>query len=110
MLDMYNIMIRKQEAENMSKQPVYTEDFKRKIVELRESGKGTAEIAREYGISKQTVLNWCSQYRNSGSFKASDNMSSEEKELKQLRKENRQLRMENDILKQAALIPGRKGG
>ncbi|EGQ4113233.1 transposase, partial [Staphylococcus pseudintermedius] len=30
------------------------------------------------------------------------------KELRKLRKENQQLKMENDILKQAALIMGRK--
>jgi transposase len=47
---------------------------------------------------------------STGSFRASDNQSPEEKELKQLRKENKQLRMENDILKQAALILGRSAG
>ena len=93
----------------MSRQPTYTEDFKRKIVELRESGKSTTDIAREYEMSKQTVLNWCNQYKNSGSFKAADNPGEDEKELKKLRKEVKQLRMENDILKQAALIMGRKG-
>ena len=93
----------------MSRQPTYTEDFKRKIVELRESGKSTADISREYEMSKQTVLNWCNQYGNSGSFKAADNLSEEERELKKLRKGNKRLRMENDILKQAALIMGRKG-
>jgi transposase len=35
-------------------------------------------------------------------------MSESEKELRQVRKENKQLGMENDILKQAALILGRK--
>ena len=42
------------------------------------------------------------------SFKAKDNRSEEENRLKELEKENKQLRMENDILKQAALIMGRK--
>ncbi|RKD25360.1 hypothetical protein BET04_03815 [Caminicella sporogenes] len=44
----------------------------------------------------------------SGSFKAKDNRSQEENELIRLRKENQRLKMENDILKQAALIMGRK--
>jgi len=43
-----------------------------------------------------------------GSFKESDNRTPEEKELIELRKQNKQLLMENDILKQAALIMGRK--
>ena len=37
-----------------------------------------------------------------------DNLTSEQKELIELRKKNKQLEMENDILKQAALIMGRK--
>ncbi|WP_426605497.1 hypothetical protein [Spiroplasma endosymbiont of Glossina fuscipes fuscipes] len=48
------------------------------------------------------------EFNNSGSFKAKDNRFVEENELIQLRKENKQLRMENDILKQAALIIGKK--
>jgi transposase len=92
----------------MSKrQPTYTTEFKGKIVELRENGKSTNEIAREYGISKTTIGNWHRQQKSSGSFKASDNQSDEAKELKSLRKENKRLQMEVDILKQAALILGR---
>ncbi|WP_339041499.1 hypothetical protein [Spiroplasma endosymbiont of Apeira syringaria] len=49
-----------------------------------------------------------SPFTNSGSFKTKDNRSVEENELIKLRKELKQLRMENDILKQAALIIGRK--
>ena len=45
---------------------------------------------------------------NSGSFHEKDNRTPEQEELIRLRKENQQLRMENDILKQAALILGRK--
>lgn len=89
------------------KQPVYTTDFKQKIAELRDSGRTVSELCREYGISKQTVINWYKQYKNSGSFKTADNLSEEEKELRRLRKENKQLKMEVDILKQAALIMGR---
>jgi transposase len=37
-----------------------------------------------------------------------DNLTDEQKELIELRKRNAQLEMENDILKQAALIMGRK--
>ena len=91
------------------KQPKYTTDFKRKIAELRESGKTLGEISQEYGMSKVTIDNWHKRYKNSGSFKAKDNLSDAEKELRTLRKENKRLKMENDILKQAALIMGRNG-
>ena len=53
-------------------------------------------------------MGWVKKYNNSGSFKACDNRTEEEKELIRLKKENQQLRMENDILKQAALILGQK--
>ena len=48
------------------------------------------------------------QSDNSGSFHEKDNRTPEQEELIKLRKENQQLKMENDILKQAALILGRK--
>lgn len=48
------------------------------------------------------------QANTSGSFKEKDNLTPEQKELIQLRKQNKQLLIENDILKQAALIFGRK--
>ena len=46
--------------------------------------------------------------KKDSSFKAADNLTPAEKELIALRKRNQQLEMENDILKQAALIFGRK--
>ena len=51
---------------------------------------------------------WIKQSQNTGSFKEKDNRSDIENELIELRKRNKQLEMENDILKQAALILGRK--
>lgn len=46
--------------------------------------------------------------RENSSFKEKDDLSRADAELIKLRKENKQLLMENDILKQAALILGRK--
>jgi len=86
----------------------YTEEFKRQIAELAMNGKSVGEIEREYKVTKTTIREWVKRYTNSGEFGAEANRSAEEKELRELRRENRQLRMENDILKQAALILGRK--
>lgn len=91
---------------NMSKR--YTEEFKKKIVELINNGKAPGDIVKEYNISRSSVHKWISDYGRSKSFKAKDNRSDEENELLVLQKENKQLKMENDILKQAALIMGRK--
>ena len=86
----------------------YTDDFKKQIVALKQNGKSTADISKEYDIAKSTINKWVKDYSNSGSFKAKDNRTDEENELIRLRKENKQLLMENDILKQAALIMARK--
>ena len=86
----------------------FTDEFKQKIVELHLSGKSQAGLAKEYDLTLSSVNSWVRKFKNSGSFKASDNRTEEEKELIALRKQNKQLLMENDILKQAALIMGRK--
>lgn len=86
----------------------YTKEFKKQIVELINNGKSPMEIVKEYNIARSTVNKWVKDYNSSGSFKAKDNRTDEENELMKLRKENQRLKMENDILKQAALIMGRK--
>lgn len=86
----------------------YTDDFKNQMVTLHASGKPASEIIKEYELTPSTFHKWVNQFTNSGSFKEKDNLSLEQIELARLEKENRQLRMENDILKQAALIMGRK--
>ncbi|RKD27168.1 transposase [Caminicella sporogenes] len=93
----------------MSNRPKrYKEEFKKQIVKLIKGGKSPSEIVKEYNIARSTVNKWVKDYTTSGSFKAKDNRSQEENELIRLRKENQRLKMENDILKQAALIMGRK--
>jgi transposase len=86
----------------------YPEEMKRKVVALANNGKKIKDILDEYGMARSTLHKWIKHYNNSGSFKAKDNRTDKEKELIGLRKENKQLKMENDILKQAALILGRK--
>jgi transposase len=86
----------------------YEEEFKKQIVALYNNGKSLADLNREYGIAKSTIKVWVERYNDSGSFNVNDNRSEEEKELIRLRKKVKQLEMENDILKQAALILGKK--
>lgn len=86
----------------------YTDEFKNQMVQLYLSGKPRLEIIREYDLTKSAFERWVNQSQSTGSFREADNRSAEEKELIQLRKENQRLKMENDILKQAALILGRK--
>ncbi len=86
----------------------FTSEFKKQMVELYENGKTRAAIVEEYDLTASALDRWIKQAQTTGSFKEKDNRSSEENELLALRKENQRLKMEVDILKQAALIMGRK--
>ena len=94
----------------MSRRPrrTFTDEFKTQIINLYLSGKKKSAILREYDLHAVTLDRWISQHESSGSFEQKDNRTPEEIELIELRKRNQQLEMENDILKQAALIMGRK--
>ncbi|BDT03401.1 transposase [Spiroplasma ixodetis] len=86
----------------------YTDEFKKQIVALYQSGKSVSCLAKEYNVTRAATYKWIKQFTNSGSFKIKNNLSDLEKQLIQANKELKQLRMENDILKQAALIISRK--
>lgn len=86
----------------------FTEEFKQQMVKLYNSGKPKADILREYDLTASAFDRWIKRINQTGSTKEADNRTPEENELLKLRKENQQLKMENDILKQAALILGRK--
>ena len=86
----------------------FTSEFKLQLVKLYENGKSRADIAREYDITPSALDRWIKNHQETGSLAAKDNRTEEENELARLRKENQRLLMENDILKQAALIMGRK--
>jgi len=94
----------------MTKRPrrTFTDEFKQQMVQLFLNGKSRADIVREYDLSATALDRWIKQQQDTGSFKTKDNLTDEQKELIELRKRNKQLEMENDILKQAALIMGRK--
>ena len=87
---------------------MYTDEFKNQVVQLHLNGKRKSDITREYDLTASALDKWIKQAQATGSFREKDNRSPEEEELIKLRKENQQLKMENGILKQAALILGRK--
>ena len=86
----------------------YTDEFKNQLVQLYLNGKRKCDIIREYDITPSLLDKWIKQSNTTGSFKEKDNRSEEELELIELRKRIKQLEMENDILKQEALILGRR--
>ena len=86
----------------------YSPEFKQQLVDLVRNGKRKCDVIREYDIAASLLDKWITQADNTGSFREKDNRSPDQQELIELRKKNQQLQMENDILKQAALILGRK--
>ena len=90
------------------KRRTFTKEFKKQMVDLHRSGKSRKNIIDDYDLTPSAFDKWVRQYSQSGSFKEKDNLTPEQIENRELRKENAQLKMENDILKQAALIFGRK--
>ena len=87
----------------------YEENFKKQIVKIYNQGNHTyRELSEQYGIAALTMRQWVIRYNNTRSFNAEDNKTDEEKRIKELEKKVKQLEMENDILKQAALLLGKR--
>jgi transposase len=86
----------------MPKIPPYSKEFKREAVRLlRSSGRPIPRLAKELGVSPQSLRNWASQ-RDVDEGKAEGLNSSERDELRRLRRENKILAEEREILKKAA--------
>jgi transposase len=87
--------------------PPYPAEFREQALRLLESGdRSPNELARELGVSAQTLRNWRRQARIDArppAAAASGPLSSDERaRLRQLERENRVLREEREILKKAA--------
>jgi transposase len=83
----------------------YTEEFKKTIVELYNSGKGLEELSSEYAVSKSTISGWIKKNKPI-SLDKDTTISSEE--YKNLLKKNAKLEEEIEILKKAMGIFARK--
>ena len=86
----------------------YDEAFKRKIVQLYESGKPSRETGAEYDIARSTLRRWVQDIRNSGFTRAVDDRTPEQNEPVGPGRRDRQLEMEVDVSEQAAPVLARK--
>jgi transposase len=78
----------------------YTTEFKEEAVRLVEAGRNLSEVARQLGLSKQTLFNWCGASGKRG--RPAKEVTVEEMDLSRLRAEVTRLKTENEILKKAA--------
>lgn len=86
----------------------FSQEFKSQIVALIENGKSRSEVIADYDLTPSSVERWVKQSRTTGSFKHIDNLTPQEREIRELKKHLREKEMEVEILKSAALILGRK--
>jgi transposase-like protein len=89
----------------------YPAEFRRDAVALvRSSDKTVTQVAKELGLNRETLRQWVKQDRIDQG-EAEGLTSSEQQELRRLRREVAELRMEREILKQApAFSPRRRPG
>ncbi|UOY93290.1 IS3 family transposase [Ectobacillus sp. JY-23] len=78
----------------------YDEDFKKQTVQyLVSEGKSVAQVARELKISVDTLHGWKKKYTKEPEIQSLQVFSSEEHELREMRKRIKDLEEENAILK-----------
>ena len=83
---------------------VYAVEFRADAVALvKNSGKVISVIARDLGVSDQTLRNWVHQAAaDAGQGRSGELTTAEREELRRLRREVRVLEQEREILKKAA--------
>ena len=84
--------------------PCYPAAFRTEAVELiRTSGKSIPALARDLGVSDQTLRNWQRQGQvEAGQGRPGELTSAEREELRRLRREVKVLQQEREILRTAA--------
>ena len=79
----------------------YSEEFKKTIVTLYQSGKTYSDIRKEYGVSSSALANWIRKYSQ---VQIDDDTVLTAQQIKALQRRNAELEEENLILKKAIAI------
>ena len=94
----------------MLKTPPYSPEFRAEAVRLlRSSGRPIPQLARELGVSEQSLRNWSRQV-DVDDGKAPGLTTDEREELRRLRREVKTLTEEREILKKAAAFFAKESG
>lgn len=79
--------------------PEYKDEAAKMVVEL---SRPVASVARELGLTEQTLRNWVNKYRETHADAEPPLTISERARLRELEKENRELRLEKEFMGKAA--------
>lgn len=91
------------EVQMSRSQPPYPPEFRREAIELvRTSGKSRNAIARDLGISTETLRQWIKQADIDAGVRHDGLTTEETEEVRRLRREVKTLREEREILLKAA--------
>ena len=86
---------------NKSSPKKYSEEFKKTIVTLYQSGKTYSEIQKEYGVSSSALSNWVRKYSQ---VQVDDDTLLTAQQVKALQRRNAELEGEDLPLKRAIAI------
>lgn len=82
----------------------YPKEFREDVVAVaraRESGVSLVQIAKDFGISDQTLTNWMKQADIEDGYRPGLTKD-EQTEVRELKRRNRLLEQENEVLRKAA--------
>jgi len=83
----------------------YSREFKLEVIRrVQETGRSQAQVAKELGITANTLSRWMRQHRSekAESFPGTGRQTSQAALISRLRRENDRLRKERDFLKKTA--------
>jgi len=89
--------------------PPFPPEFRSEAVKLmRDSDKPLSQLAKDLGVSEQTLRTWRRQAQRDAGQRDDGLTSDQAEELRRLRRENRTLQMEREVLKKAAAFFARE--
>lgn len=90
--------------------PAYPAAFREQVLALVQAGRSPEALAKEFEPTAQTIRNWLAQAERDRGPRTDGVTTTEQLELRQLRREVRQLKLERDILSKAAAWFARETG
>jgi len=86
----------------------HSESFKLQVIQEVKLGKSMNQTAKDNGLSVSVVSSWVKAFNGTKIASAKELLSDEQKEIIELKKKLKRAELERDILKEAALIFGKK--